>query len=186
VAITGSSGFAGSHTAAALIRAGHDARVLVPSPDKLEGTLAPHGVATPEVVTGDVTDPGSVDEALDGADGLIHAANMFTFDVRKVHEMKRINEEGTKLVLGRAAKRNLDPIVHVSSSVALLPASGPPTEDSPIGNPDPTMRQPRREPGGPHAGCRRRVLPSSSSIRAWHGVPTTRVSVRAHSLRWAS
>lgn len=43
VAITESSGFVGSHTTAALIRAGHDVRVLVRSPDKLEGALAPHG-----------------------------------------------------------------------------------------------------------------------------------------------
>lgn len=133
VAVTGGTGFVGSHTVAALRRAGHNVRLLVRSLEKVDQALGPHGVETPDILQGDVTDPGSVDALLDGADALVHGANIFTFDVRNKDEMKRVNEEGTKLILSRAAKRDLDPIIHVSSTVALLPAEAPITEETPTG-----------------------------------------------------
>lgn len=137
VAVTGGTGFVGSHTVAALNRAGHDVHLLVRSPEKIERALGPHGIEAPEFTVGDVTDPGSVDALLDGVDALVHGANIFTFDVRHKDEMKRVNEQGTELVLSRAVKRGLDPIIHVSSTVALLPAEAPMTEATPTGNPPP-------------------------------------------------
>ncbi len=137
VTVTGGTGFVGSHTVAALSRAGHKVRLLVRTPEKIEHALGPHGIESPDYLVGDVTDPGSVDTALDGADALIHCANMFTFDVRHIEQMKRVNEEGTELVLSTAVKRGLDPIIHVSSTVALLPAKAPMTEDTPTDAPTP-------------------------------------------------
>ncbi len=137
VAVTGGTGFVGSHTVAALTRAGHDVRLLVRSPEKVERAMGPHGIQPADIIVGDVTDPGSIDVLLEGADALIHVANVFTFDVRHTDEMKRVNEEGTELVLSSAAKRGLDPVVHVSSTVAFLPANKPINEDTPTGDPAP-------------------------------------------------
>ena len=137
VAVTGGTGFVGSHTVAALTGAGHDVRLLVRSPEKVERAMEPHGIQPADIIVGDVTDPGSIDVLLEGADALIHAANVFTFDVRHTDEMKRVNEEGTELVLSSAAKLGLDPVVHVSSTVAFLPANKPINEDTPTGDPAP-------------------------------------------------
>ncbi len=161
VAVTGGTGFVGSHTVAALARAGHEVRLLVRSPEKVARALEPHGIETPDTMLGDVTDPGSIDGLLDGMDALIHGANMFTFDVRQNDEMKRINEEGTELVLIRAAKRGLDPIIHVSSTVAFLPAGQPSLRTHRPVTPLRPMRRRKPKRIGSPAGCRARERPWS-------------------------
>lgn len=137
VLVTGGTGFVGSHSVAALQAGGHDVRLLVRSPAKVAAAFAPHGPAPTDVVAGDVTDRDSVRAALAGCEAVLHAANVFTFDDRQVGTMRRVNEQGTEIVLGEAAASGCDPILHVSSFVALLPATGTVTGDSPVGDPDP-------------------------------------------------
>ena len=136
ILVTGGTGFVGSHSVAALSRAGHDIRMLVRSPDKVAASLAPHSVEVGDVVAGDVTDRDAVVRALDGCDAVLHAANVYSLDKRAVEGMRRVNTEGTEIVIGEAVKAGLDPIVHVSSYVALMPADGElVTRDTPTGNP---------------------------------------------------
>jgi UDP-glucose 4-epimerase len=78
-----------------------------------------------EAVVGDVTDADAVGRALDGCDAVIHAAAVVALDRRRDDEIARTNVRATELVLQTARKLELDPIVHVSSVSALLPASGP-------------------------------------------------------------
>jgi len=137
VLVTGGTGFVGSHTVAALVKQGHRVRLLARSPRRVDPALAPHGGAALEVVIGDVTDEGSVVAALAGCEAVIHAANVFSFDPRRVELMESVNERGTELVLAAASRIGLDPIVHVSSFVALLPADTPLTADSDVGSPVP-------------------------------------------------
>ena len=73
VVVTGGTGFVGSHAVGALVRRGHEVRVLARKPEMVGPVLAPLGV-TAEAVLGDVTDSESVAAALDGFDGVIHAA----------------------------------------------------------------------------------------------------------------
>jgi dihydroflavonol-4-reductase len=137
VLITGGTGFVGSHSVEALIDAGHDVRLMVRAPERIAPALGPLGVRTPEYVIGDVTDPTAVRRALDGCDAVLHAANVYAFSRRRAHEMASVNPRSTELVLGTAHELGLDPIVHVSSYVALLPPpdSQPLTAASPIGHP---------------------------------------------------
>jgi nucleoside-diphosphate-sugar epimerase len=107
--------------------------MFVRSPDRIAPALGPLGVDTPEFVTGDVTDAQAVRSALEGCDAVLHAASMFTFDVREAKRMQEQNLAGTRLVLQTAHELGLDPIVHVSSYVALLPGSGTLKPDSPVG-----------------------------------------------------
>ncbi len=137
VLITGGTGFVGSHTVAALVRQGHWVRLLARSHDRVEPALAPHHVEASDVVIGDVTDQSAVERAVAGCEALIHAANVFTFDPRQVEMMSTVNEQGTELVLAEASRVGLDPIVHVSSLVALLPSDRPLTPDSEVGTPVP-------------------------------------------------
>lgn len=71
-------------------------------------------------VLGDVTDPVSVATALAGCDAVVHAAAVYRFDARFSSEAAHTKVVGAESVLRAAAKHGCDPIVHVSSSVALL------------------------------------------------------------------
>ena len=137
VVVTGGTGYVGSHAIAALVRAGHRIRVLARSPERVPAALAPFGVDQVETVTGDVTDPIAVQQALEGADAVLHAASVFSMDARKAEEMRSVNVRGTDIVLGTAHRLGLDPIVYVSSELALLPPAGGEllTPDSPVKRP---------------------------------------------------
>ena len=137
VLITGGTGFVGSHTVAAVVKRGHQVRLLVRSRDRVQPALSPHGGPVSEVVIGDVTDQESVAAAVAGCDAVIHAANVFSFDPGQTGTMTNVNEQGTELVLAEASRAGLDPIVHVSSFVALLPSKKPLTGDSEVGEPAP-------------------------------------------------
>lgn len=81
VLVTGGSGFVGSHIVETLATGGHEVRVLARDPDRLMRSLAPHGPMSVDVARGDLTDAGAVEAAVDGCSAVIHAANVFTFDL---------------------------------------------------------------------------------------------------------
>jgi dihydroflavonol-4-reductase len=137
VLVTGGTGYVGSHSIAALASAGHRIRVLARSPESIAAALGPLGVDGVEATTGDVTDPAAVQRALEGCDAVLHAASVFSTDVRKADEINAVNVRGTDVVLGTAQRLGLDPIVYVSSEVALLPPADREvlTPDSPVKRP---------------------------------------------------
>jgi dihydroflavonol-4-reductase len=137
VLVTGGTGYVGSHAIAALTRAGHRVRVLARSPERIPAALGPLGVDGVEATMGDVTEPAAVEDALQGCDAVLHAASVFSLDARRADEMASVNVRGTDIVLGTAHRLGLDPIVYVSSEVALLPpAEGEVlTPDSPVQRP---------------------------------------------------
>lgn len=136
VLVTGGTGFVGCHSVNALVDAGHDVRVLARAPERLRPALDPLGAGPVECSVGDVTDPAAVRQALQGCDAVLHCANVYALSRRRAAEMATVNPRGTEVVLGTACELGLDPIVHVSSYVALLP---PPadglTADAPVGQP---------------------------------------------------
>ena len=107
------------------------------APERVPAALAPFGVDEVETVRGDVTDAAAVGRVLEGADAVLHAASVFSMDARKADEMRSVNVRGTDVVLGSAHRLGLDPIVYVSSELALLPpAEGEVlTPDSPVKRP---------------------------------------------------
>lgn len=125
ILVTGGTGLVGSHIVVALLSAGHDVRLLVRRAEQVEATFAPHGVTVGDVVVGDVVvgdvlDEATVVAALDGCDAVVHAAAVFSFDPRRADEMLRTNARAATLVLEGAVDRGCDPIVHISSTVALV------------------------------------------------------------------
>jgi dihydroflavonol-4-reductase len=134
VLVTGGSGFVGSHLVTRLLRAGHRVRVLARDQRRLERALAPHDVTPPDIVEGDVLDAGAVCAAVKSCDAAIHAANVYSLDVRRRDEMVRTNIDGTHLVLHEAVQAGCAPVVHVSSMTALLPSSDPIGDDPPVGS----------------------------------------------------
>jgi len=120
VLITGGTGFVGAWTAKAVADAGHSVRFLVRKPERLTTSAELLGVDTSDHVVGDIADAHSTAAALDGCDAVIHCAAMVSTDPRQADTMLRTNLDGGRNVLGAAAERGLDPIVHVSSFTALF------------------------------------------------------------------
>jgi dihydroflavonol-4-reductase len=138
VLVTGGTGFVGSHSVAALVRSGHEVRLLVRSPQRIASALEPVDVHEVDSAEGDVTDPVSVERAMEGCEAVLHAASVYSFRRRDAKLMEETNARGTDLVLATAQRLGLDPIVYVSSYVALLPANGRVlTAESPLGTPSP-------------------------------------------------
>src|SRR5215212_8617707 len=102
VLITGGTGFVGSHTVAAVSRAGHDVKLLVRRPERVRATLAPVGVDQVDTVTGDVLDAPSVQAAVEGCDALINAAAIFSLDPGEAEKMLATNTRATEIVLEAA------------------------------------------------------------------------------------
>ncbi|RSD10801.1 SDR family NAD(P)-dependent oxidoreductase [Amycolatopsis eburnea] len=128
IAVTGGTGFLGTHTVAALLRRGHRVRLLARDPGRVPSTV--------DAVAGDVTDPAAVARLVEGADGLLHAAGVYTFDSRRRDEVWRVNVEGTSAVLDAARRAGTGRIVHVSTVGALFPTREPSIGPaSPVGAP---------------------------------------------------
>jgi nucleoside-diphosphate-sugar epimerase len=115
VAVTGGTGFVGSHSVKALIDEGHTVNLLVRSPGRIRPALDPLGVGEVDHVTGDVTDVPSIERALEGCDAVLHAASVFSLDPRQAKAIRSINVAGTESVIATGRRLGLDPIVHVSS-----------------------------------------------------------------------
>lgn len=140
VVVTGGTGFVGAHSTAALLRRGHRVRLLVREPARVAAALAPLGldpsiVDTLDIVAGDVTDEASVAQAVRGADAVLHAASVYSFDSRRRGEMRRTNVRGTEVVLEAAVRAGATRIVHVSTVGALFPAEAAIGPRSPVGVP---------------------------------------------------
>jgi len=138
----------------ALLEAGHEVRMLVRAPERIPRALSPLGVQPPEHAVGDVTDAATVRRALDGCDAVVHAASVYSFDARDVARMQQENRRGTEIVLTTAQQLGLDPIVHVSSYVALLPSDGPLHPESPLGQPDVPYARSKVGRNALHGTCR--------------------------------
>jgi len=120
VLVTGGTGFVGSHTVKALQDRGHEVRLLVRDPARIATALEPLGAGPVDHIVGDVTDVAAVRTALEGCDAVVHGASVYSNDIRRGAEIRATNMAGARAVLGTAVEMGLDPIVHVSSYVALV------------------------------------------------------------------
>lgn len=109
IAITGASGHIASVLSANLIQQGHDVVALVRNDDR---ALKDFQLTK---VKGDVMDPNSLRELMNGCDAVIHAAGAISLGYkfnRKIHD---INVIGTKNVLEVAKEQGVKRVVHFSS-----------------------------------------------------------------------
>lgn len=138
VTVTGGTGFVGAHSTAAMVRNGHRVRLLVRDEALVGAALSPLGVdaSAVDVFVGDILDRRALDRAMRGAEAVLHAAAVYSFDSRAHAAMRRVNERGTELVLGAALAAGADLVIHVSSVAALFPAAeGVVHEETPVGSP---------------------------------------------------
>ncbi len=115
ILVTGASGFIGSAVARLLNARGLPVRVLVraTSPRRnLEGLDC-------ELVEGDMTDPASMNRALEGARYLFHVAADYRLWAPDPSQIIRANREGTRTVMEAALAQGVERIVYTSSVATL-------------------------------------------------------------------
>jgi dihydroflavonol-4-reductase len=122
--VTGATGFIGSRIARRLIERGDKIRCLIRSRArgaKLEALGA-------EVIVGDVADVVLHKQGLHGASAAIHLAAIYEIGIVDVRAMQRTNVDGTRAFLAAVEQTHTPRIVYTSTTVALGPAAGEPSE----------------------------------------------------------
>ena len=124
VAITGASGFLGSHCLAVAVASGHEVRAVVRNPAKARSAASLHGLDPDgiEVVVADLADHEALRASVDGVDALLHVGAVFSLDPRQGRQMRSVNPTSTSVLLEAAADRDLRRVVHVSSMASTGPA----------------------------------------------------------------
>jgi dTDP-L-rhamnose 4-epimerase len=118
ILVTGGAGFIGSHVVEAFLTAGHSVRAL----DALLPAVHPSPPFAPvgaEVLNGDVRDPETVAQALDGIDAVCHQAAMvgLGLDFDDAPEYVGCNDLGTAVLLAAMARTGIRRLVLASSMV---------------------------------------------------------------------
>jgi dihydroflavonol-4-reductase len=117
VLVTGATGFVGSAIARALLAAGYRVRALA-RPGSPRGNLT--GL-TLEVVTGDICDASSVDDAMQGVASVIHTAADYRLWTPEPQEVVRTNVTGTRTIMEAAVRAKVARVVYTSSVATLAP-----------------------------------------------------------------
>lgn len=128
--LTGATGFVGGAVLRALVRAGHDVRVLV-RPDADRSNICDMPV---EVYHGDIRDRDAVARATVGCQQVYHVAALYKLWVRRKAEMYACNVTGTENILAAAREQHVEKVIYTSSVATLgIPKDGTPgTETTPV------------------------------------------------------
>lgn len=127
-AVTGGTGFVGSHVVDALLAAGWHVRALVRRPESA-GWLKGLPI---ELTKGDVRDPGSLPDLVRGADAVVHVAGKTS--AKGLEEYRSCNADGVANV-ARAVREHA-PAAHVVL-VSSQAAGGPSRDGRPVTSADP-------------------------------------------------
>ncbi|MBO3841469.1 MAG: NAD-dependent epimerase/dehydratase family protein [Candidatus Brockarchaeota archaeon] len=130
ILVTGASGFLGGHLVEEMVSKGFSVIGMV---RKSSDTSLLRSLSV-ELRVGDLTDPESLSRATENIDIVIHLAAYYTFFGKK--EMyRRINVEGTRLLLEAALRNGVKRFVYCSSTEAIGPVKSPPAEEDSPPNP---------------------------------------------------
>jgi dihydroflavonol-4-reductase len=119
VLVTGGTGFLGAYIIRELIRSGSRVRAIKRTSAVLPFYIEEEYLKQVEWVEGDVLDLGSLEDAMEGMDGLVHSAAVVSFHKKDRSRMYATNVEGTANVLNMALESGIRRFVHVSSVAAL-------------------------------------------------------------------
>lgn len=129
IAVTGATGFLGSHLCDRLISEGFNVSILARNQDKarkFDGRVA-------KIVVGDIADKKAIAELVNGADIVIHLVSNFRTASGPPESYHHINVEGTATVLEASEKAGVKRFIHCSTiGVHGSVKSTPANEESPF------------------------------------------------------
>lgn len=111
IAVTGATGFLGSHTALDLLQRGARVRAVVRSPEKA-AWLAERGV---EVAKADLMDPAALTEAFRGADAVVSNAALYTLKPMPWKAFYEANKVGTENVFDACHAAGVTRVIDIST-----------------------------------------------------------------------
>lgn len=115
ILITGASGFLGKYLMNEFLSEGYEVRALVRNASSREFAWSKMA----EIVEGDVLDVLSLEKAMEGVSGVIHAAAMVSFHPKRREEMLQANVVGTANVVDACLAHGEARLLHVSSVAAI-------------------------------------------------------------------
>lgn len=135
--VTGATGIVGAHLVAAMLQENFRVRVLVRSQSDtsaLKKLCEAEGVSFTdiELVYGDILDPISLRNAIDGCQEVYHAAALVSFNPKDRNALYEVNVEGTANVVNACLELKIEKLCYISSTAAIgdQPIDGKLTEDS--------------------------------------------------------
>lgn len=117
--ITGGTGFLGAYIIQSLVEKGHAVRALRRASSRLPSFIPATIWNQVEWVEGDVLDIVALEEGMAGADAVVHAAAIVSFEKEARDEMYKVNIDGTCNVVNIALEAGVKRLLHVSSVAAL-------------------------------------------------------------------
>lgn len=119
VLVTGGTGFLGAWIIRQLVMDGYKVRAIKRENSELPVFIEPAAMQQVEWVEGDVLDIGSLYDAMDGTEAVIHSAAVVSFHRADRRKMYATNVKGTANVVNLALETGVRRLVHVSSVAAL-------------------------------------------------------------------
>jgi nucleoside-diphosphate-sugar epimerase len=138
VFVTGATGFIGSHIVDRVLNAGHEVGILARSVDKQLAVLDEMGIEPSRLTLhqGDVV-TGDWSGLLRNYDAMIHCAGLMSKALGDAQKMCSLNVTGSHRLLTAAVEAGLDPVIYISSFLAMFPPSGSMmTAEDPVREPD--------------------------------------------------
>ena len=117
--ITGGTGFLGAYIIQCLVEKGLRVRALRRSTSTLPFYIPAAIWEKVEWIEGDVLDVVALQEGLEGADAVVHAAAIVSFVPNDRAAMYKVNIEGTENLVNMALEQGVRRLLHVSSVAAL-------------------------------------------------------------------
>lgn len=114
VAVTGASGFVGSHIVRELVAKGHKVKALVRDHAKGRGLVAGGAAGKVELVQGDVFEPASLAKLMAGCNAVVHAVGILR-EERGGRTFQRMHVQATKAVLDAAKAAGVKRYVQISA-----------------------------------------------------------------------
>ena len=108
VLVTGATGFVGPKVANAIVDAGHEVRVLERKP----GSWSKAGIRCQEAAQGDMTDPQSLRQAVEGRDVVVH---LVAIRQGRPEQFERIMVDGTRSLIAAAKEAGVKRFVLMSA-----------------------------------------------------------------------
>jgi nucleoside-diphosphate-sugar epimerase len=118
ILVTGGTGFLGAYIIKHLVEKGYAVRAIRRS-NNLPVYIPKSIFDKVEWVEGDILDVVSLEDAMEGADTVIHAAAIVSFARKQQKKMYQVNVDGTANMVNIALEKNIKRFIHISSIAAL-------------------------------------------------------------------